>query len=219
MMIPTRRERQHDATIAEIKQIARRQMAEQGTAAISLRAIAREMGMTSPAIYRYFASRDELITALILDAYNAQADAIEYAVASQPEDDTRGRLRTALYRNRDWALEHPIEYQLIMGNPIPGYTAPAEVTMPAARRSMRVLLELAARVTGDDAIAQTPEMGEVARPGAFYDVLGAWALLYGLIMLELFHHLQPIVGDAGALFRAQVEVLIDRLAAARTPHS
>jgi hypothetical protein len=58
-----------------------------------------------------------------------------------------------------------------------------------------------------------------ARPEAFYDVLGAWALLYGLIMLELFHHLQPIVGDAGALFRAQVEGLIDRLAEARTPHS
>src|SRR5579871_5392343 len=108
-MIPTRRERQHDATTAEIKQVARRQMAEQGTAAISLRAIAREMGMTAPAIYRYFASRDDLITALILDAYNAQADAIEHAVDSLPEEDTRGRLRAGLYANRDWALKHPIE--------------------------------------------------------------------------------------------------------------
>ena len=210
-MIPTRRERQHDATIGEIKQVARRQMAEQGTAAISLRAIAREMGMTAPAIYRYFASRDELITALILDAYNAQADAIEHAVASQSESDARVRLRAAIYRYRDWALEHPVEYQLILGNPIPGYSAPAEVTMPAARRTMRVFVDLTAQASGGDSAAETPSMGEVARPEDLYGVLGAWALLHGLISLEIFHHLQPIVGDAGALFRAEVEALLARL--------
>ena len=118
-MTPTRRERLHDATIAEIKEVARRQMAEQGTAAISLRAIARAMGMTAPSIYRYFAGRDDVITALILDAYNAQADAIEHAVSASLEADARGRLQAAVFRYRDWALEHPAEYQLILGNPIP----------------------------------------------------------------------------------------------------
>ncbi len=210
-MIPSRRERQHDATAAEIKQVARRQMAEQGTAAISLRAIAREMGMTAPAIYRYFAGRDELITALILDAYNAQADAIEGAVANHQGGDARGRLRAAIYRYREWALEHPIEYQLILGNPIPGYTAPAEVTMPAARRTMRVFVELTAQAAGDHAPVETPAMGEVARPEALYDVLGTWALLHGLISLEIYHHLQPIVGDTDALFWWQIAGILARM--------
>jgi AcrR family transcriptional regulator len=213
-MIQPRRERLRDATIAEIKQVARRQMAEQGTAAISLRAIAREMGMTAPAIYRYFAGRDELITALILDAYNALADAVEHATASAPADDARERLRAAALRYREWALAHPIEYQLILGNPIPGYAAPAEVTMPAARRTMRVFAELAAAATGDQSAADTPALGEVAQPEALYGVLSAWAQLHGLITLEMFHHLQPIIGDAGALYRAEVEALLARQDAA-----
>jgi AcrR family transcriptional regulator len=210
-MARSRRERLRDATVAEIKQVARRQMAEQGTAAISLRAIAREMGMTAPAIYRYFAGRDDLITALILDAYNAQADAVEHAVASRPAGDVREQFRAAILRYRSWAVEYPVEYQLILGNPIPGYSAPAEVTMPAARRTMRIFAELGARASGGDAQAQSPARGEVAEPRALYSLLAAWAQLHGMIVLELFHHLQPIIGDVEPFFRVEVESLLDRL--------
>jgi AcrR family transcriptional regulator len=213
-MVQPRRERLRDATVAEIKQVARRQMAEQGTAAVSLRAIAREMGMTAPAIYRYFDGRDALITALILDAYNDLADALEHAAASAPADDPCERLRAAALRYREWALAHPIEYQLILGNPIPGYAAPAEVTTPAARRTMRVFAELAAEAGGDRSAPDTPALGEVPLPEALYGVLSAWAQLHGLIVLELFHHLQPIIGDAGALYHAAVEALLARLSAA-----
>ncbi len=88
----TRRERVRAATIDEIKEIARRHIAEKGAAALSLRAIAREMGMTSPALYRYFASRDDLVTALIVDAYNSLADALEAARDACEEADHAGRL-------------------------------------------------------------------------------------------------------------------------------
>jgi AcrR family transcriptional regulator len=200
-----------DATTAEIKQVAQRQMAEQGTAALSLRAIAREMGMTAPAIYRYFARRDELITALILDAYHALADAIEHAAATAPADDARERLRAAALRYREWALAHPVEYQLILGNPIPGYSAPAEVTMPAARRTMRVFVELTSQANGNLLPFDTPALGQVTRPEALYGVLSAWAQLHGLITLEMFHHLQPIIGDAETLYRTEVDALLAQL--------
>ena len=116
----SRRDRMRDLTIAEIKATARQQMAESGTAGVSLSAIARAMELSAPALYRYFASRDDLVTALIVDAFNDLAD-----------DDPGGRSRLwrpayadrllACLAYREWAIAHPVDFQLIYGNPIPGY--------------------------------------------------------------------------------------------------
>src|ERR1700760_2130558 len=105
---------------AEITDTARRQLAEVGAAALSLRAVARELGMVSSAIYRYFPSRDELLTALIVDAYDALGAQVEAADAGVARDDLRGRWMACGRAVREWALATPAEYALIFGSPVPG---------------------------------------------------------------------------------------------------
>jgi AcrR family transcriptional regulator len=226
-MAMTRRERLRGATMAEIKQIATRQMAEEGTAAISLRAIAREMGMSAPALYRYFASRDDLITALILDAYTSMADALESVVSRHTGESIGDRLLAALLAYREWALAHPIDYQLILGNPIPRYSAPSEVTTQAARRTLGIFARLVgeAYLQGEpaaDSVPRSPDpqgaiegQPQTGGPSAPVDLLenvvAGWAQTHGLITLELFGHLQPLVGDPGALYRMEAEAMVRRL--------
>jgi AcrR family transcriptional regulator len=123
--------------IDEIKTIARQHLASEG-ANLSLRAVARDLGVVSSALYRYFASRDDLLTALILDAYNALGTAVEAADAAVDPDDLTGRWLAVCHAVRDWALATPHEYALIYGSPVPGYRAP-EDTVAAATRSVAVL--------------------------------------------------------------------------------
>ena len=118
------RERVRAELIREITEIARRQLATEGAAGLSLRAVAREMGMVSSAIYRYFPSRDDLLTTLIIDGYNAVGAAVEQAEAACPRDDYTGRWLAACRAVRDWALANPHEYALVYGSPVPGYEAP-----------------------------------------------------------------------------------------------
>ncbi len=133
-MASSRRERLHEATREEIKMIARQQMAAQGPASISMRGIAAQMGMSAPFLYHYYQSRDELVTALIVDAYTLLAESLEQADASHSSQDLADRALAILLAHRKWAVTHPIDYALIFGNPIPGYRAPEQVTIPAARR-------------------------------------------------------------------------------------
>src|SRR5262245_28862138 len=114
----------------EIKAIARRHLASDG-ANLSLRAVARDLGVVSSAIYRYFASRDELLTALIIDAYNSLGESIERADAAQPREELRARWLAVAHSVRDWALAQPHEYALIYGSPVPGYQAPRDTVGPA----------------------------------------------------------------------------------------
>src|SRR5688500_11648060 len=111
----------------EIKAIARQHLASDG-ANLSLRAVARDLGVVSSAIYRYFASRDDLLTALILDADNSLGAAVEAAdVAARADrdgDDLTGRWLAVCHAVRDWALAAPHEYALVYGSPVPGYRAP-----------------------------------------------------------------------------------------------
>src|SRR3954469_6706262 len=109
-----------------IKATARRHLAEEGAAALSLRAVARDVGMVSSAVYRYFPSRDDLLTALIVDAYDAVGAALEQADAAHPRADHLGRWLAIAGALRVWALANPQEYALIYGSPIPGYQAPAD---------------------------------------------------------------------------------------------
>ncbi|MFK7805667.1 MAG: TetR/AcrR family transcriptional regulator [Anaerolineae bacterium] len=135
----SRKEQRRNETIAQIKLIATQQMAEMGATNISLRGIARQMGLSAPALYRYFPNYEALITALIVDSYHSMADAIESAEGEVARDDFGGRFLAGLHAMRDWALVQPAEYMLIQGTPIPGYEGPEAITRPAAQRSWRVM--------------------------------------------------------------------------------
>src|SRR5262249_39281787 len=138
----TARERARAELTQEIKDEARRQLAEVGAQGLSLRAVARELGMVSSALYRYFPSRDRLLTELITDAYAAIGAAGEKA--DPDPGDPRERWSAVWHATRAWAKAHPHEYALIYGSPIPGYQAPQDTIAPAARVAqamVKVLLE------------------------------------------------------------------------------
>jgi AcrR family transcriptional regulator len=225
---PNRRNVRHEMK-AKILDIARRQMAEHGTAGLGLRAIAREMDVTAPAIYRYFPSLDDLITALILEDYHAIAEAMETADASLPQDDYAGRMLAVMLRYRSWALEHPIDFQLIYGNPIPGYEAPGDQTIPAARRGFDVTIGIiggayaAGQITPPEAYHNLPtsvtaqlEMVQAAEnytlpPIVLYLAVVGWTRVHGIIMLELFNSLQPLTGDGDHFYRFEVQQIMKQL--------
>ena len=130
----TARERVRAELTREITDVARGQLATEGAGGLSLRAVARELGMVSSAIYRYFPSRDDLLTALIIDGYNAIGEAAEQADAGCPAGDFAGRWRAVCQAIRDWALAHPHEYALVYGSPVPGYQAPEQTIGPPPGR-------------------------------------------------------------------------------------
>lgn len=222
----SRREEMRQAMLEDIKAAARRQMAESGTAAVSLSAIARSLDISQPALYRYYASRDELITALIVDAYNAQAAALEAAAARVPESEHARQLLAVLLTYRDWALANPVEFQLIYGNPIPDYQAPYAVTASAARRNFNVLLAILHRAYRAGSLRPPAEMEQAARALVIDDAasedgapsslppmvlyLGITCLyhIHGMIALEMFHHTDAILPNAAAFYRHEVEALI-----------
>jgi AcrR family transcriptional regulator len=214
----------------EIKTVARRHLASDG-ANLSLRAVARDVGVVSSAIYRYFASRDELLTALILDAYNSLGAAVEAADAGVVEaaekaaaagafewDALSARWMAVCHAVRDWALAAPHEYALIYGSPVPGYAAPSD-TVPAATRAARVLGGILqdAALTGRfvDEEPLTGAAGENfarlaawlcpdAPPAAVSRGMGAWVQLFGTVSFELFGQLENAVGDKEAFFEHQM---------------
>jgi AcrR family transcriptional regulator len=158
------RARARAQTTEEIKTIARRHLATDG-ANLSLRAVARDLGVVSSAIYRYFASRDELLTALILDAYNSLGTAVEAADKGEDASEWTARWMAVCHAVRDWAIAAPHEYALIYGSPVPGYRAPQD-TVAAATRSVRVLggilqdAALHGRFTADAGAAPEGPAGE-----------------------------------------------------------
>ncbi|WP_091320044.1 TetR/AcrR family transcriptional regulator [Geodermatophilus ruber] len=211
---PTARERVRAELTAEITAAARRQLAEVGAAALSLRAVARELGMASSALYRYFPSRDDLLTRLIIDGYDALGAAAE--AADDPAAPPRERWLAVCRAVRAWAREHPHEYALLYGSPVPGYAAPRD-TVPAASRVGVAL----GRVLGDAARAGAlPDTDGERDPGLVSEeavaVLGgehpaldeavrvrallAWSALYGTLSFELFGHFAGSVQDADRYF-------------------
>ena len=208
------RERVRAELTAEITDAARRQLGEVGAAALSLRAVARDVGMVSSAVYRYFPSRDELLTRLIIDGYDALGAAAE--AADDPDATPMERWLTVCRAVRTWALAHPHEYAQLYGSPVPGYSAPTD-TVPAASRVGVVLGRIlgdaaragalpqgnGARDTGlvsDDAVAvlggDHPALDESVRVRA----LLAWSSLYGTISFELFGHFVGSVEDGDRYF-------------------
>jgi AcrR family transcriptional regulator len=205
----------------EIVEAARRQLATEGAAGLSLRAVARELGMASSAVYRYFSSRDELLTALIVDAYDAIGAAAEEAESAVTRDDLRGRWRATCRAARAWALAHPHEYALIYGSPVPGYAAP-EATIAHAARVGALLCRVVADGVAAGAITTAPDgadAGDVLTPGIAESfglpeplaprVVTAWSSLYGAISFEVFGQTNNVVDDRARYFDAAVERLAD----------
>lgn len=204
------RERARAEVTAAIKEEARRQLADQGAAKLSLRAVARELGMVSSALYRYYPSRDELLTALIVDAYDGIGAAAEAALAAtRGGDDPVARWTTVCGAARHWALAHPHEYALIYGSPVPGYSAPQATVAPASRVALALIAVAAdAHAAGALRVPEETELPEGTRadmttlagtlgtelPAAALAALGAaWAQLFGLISFELFGQFQGVV--------------------------
>ena len=201
----------------EITDVARRHLASGGTAALSLRAVARELGMASSAVYRYFPSRDDLLTALIVDAYDALGDAAERADAGVPPQDLRARWQATCSATRTWALAHPHEYALIYGSPVPGYSAPQTTIGPATRVGgilCRIVAEAvragaadpARDATGADAALAPGVVSLIGLDGgdgtsslAARAIL-VWTALFGLISFELFGHTNNVVEDHEGFF-------------------
>jgi AcrR family transcriptional regulator len=216
-------------TIEEIKTVARRQMGQSGTGGLSLRAIAREMEITAPAIYNYFASLDDLITALIVDGFAGLAEALEQVGIATSRATPVARLRAVMLEYRQWAIDHAVEFQLIYGNPIPGYVAPAQITVPLVQRGF-VALAYPLVEAWDAGLVRLPPMYEqmpatvlpairqireqFAPPypdGLIYALIVGWTRIHGMITLELFGHTPPTVGDAEAFYRHEVEGFIRQL--------
>jgi AcrR family transcriptional regulator len=208
--------------VEEIKATARRHLAAEG-ANLSLRAVAREMGMVSSALYRYFPSRDDLLTALIIDAYDALADAAERADAELERADLRGRWLAACRAVRRWALANPAEYALIYGSPVPGYVAPQDTVEPSTRPVvvLGAILDDAHRAgeltpAGDrpppDVLhAELAQVKAVVAPGVSETDLAramiAWTELFGAISFELFGRFKNTITDLAAWYDHQARVL------------
>ncbi|MFB7862996.1 TetR/AcrR family transcriptional regulator [Streptomyces sp. NPDC056069] len=208
---------------AAIKDEARRQLAAEGAAKLSLRAVARELGMVSSALYRYFPSRDDLLTALIIDAYDAVGAAAEQAHAAAETAAPGAHLArwTAVCRAvRAWAVAHPHEYALIYGSPVPGYTAPQDTVGPASRTGL-LLVSIARAAYRDKGVAPPPlpatltdeaarlaaDLGPDLPPALSVALVSAWAQLFGLISFEVFGQFNRVVEDREAFFTSAAERL------------
>lgn len=200
-----------------IKDEARRQLAAEGAAKLSLRAVARELGMVSSALYRYFPSRDDLLTALIIDAYDSLGEAAEAAHAAVADTGSLRRWVTVCEAVRGWALAHPHEYALIYGSPVPGYKAP-DTTVPAASRVGLLLTGIVRDAHRSVGVARTPIPAELRPeaerltadlapdlpPEVAMALVAAWAQVYGLVGFELFGQFNRVVEGRETFFRYAV---------------
>jgi AcrR family transcriptional regulator len=209
----------------EIMAVAQKRLAQHGTAGLSLRAIARDLNITAPAIYNYFRRLEDLITALIVEDFTSLGDALEAALTAWPANDHPGRVKATGVAYRAWAVAHPERYNLIFGTPIPGYTAPSEVTAPAAARSLGVLitaldealqagrLPLRAEIlTGHPALlAQIESWRHMeksqAHPYSHYLGLIIASRVQGLVAMELYHQLPPAI-DGEAIYQIELEGIL-----------
>ncbi|MFJ8911549.1 TetR/AcrR family transcriptional regulator [Amycolatopsis sp. NPDC102389] len=201
----TSRERYRAQVRAEIKRHAWEQLATTGVSALSLNAIAKQVGMSGPALYRYFPSRDDLITDLIRDAYRSLADAVQAAAG----------VAEVAYAIREWALADPQRYLLVYGTPIPGYRAPGDTT-EISNEIMAVLIDVHAaepddgRVTAFDGHLEEhrewaggkPVPAAVLRRAVIF-----WTRIHGVLSLELAGHFAGMGFDPALLFAAEVDSL------------
>lgn len=238
---PNRRERVRAATVHEIKQVTRRLLVERGPQQVSLRAIAREMGMTAPGLYRYFPSYDDLLAELVADMYGELADLLIEEREAVPDADPGRRLVVTARAFRTWAVTHPREFGLLFATPVPSLkevTAPSHACSSVHLSGMRfgnVFVEtffelwawrpfsvpadeelpegLVSQLAGYRAGLAEAFGGDIAQVplGAFHMFLAGWVRLYGLVALEVFSHLHFCLVDAEPFFEANLRDLAGTL--------
>jgi AcrR family transcriptional regulator len=205
--VRTRREITREATVREIKEVALARMRDSGSTEVRFADIARDMRMSAPGLYRYFDGRDELLTALIADAFHDLAEGLEKARDAVPVDDSGGRLLALASEFRAWSVREPQRFALLFGPPIPGYTAPEDgPTTEAAERAMGALKSVAHEACAGgrllptrytevspallaDFEAEKDEPEPHLPPEVVQSLLHAWAALHGFVSLEAYGHL------------------------------
>lgn len=215
---------------AQILELARRQLSAEGVAGLSVRAIARDLGMASSAVYRYVASRDELLTLLLVATYSELADWVEQA-RGRADGGWRAEVMAVAHAMRTWALDQPARWALLYGSPVPGYHAPPESTVGPGTRVVGILFDAVAKglASGDivatEGVVAQPLSEDLQRIRAEFGFPGGdalvirctmlWAVLVGAISLEVFgqYGVDTFV-DTHALFDQQVSLVVDSLAAA-----
>ena len=215
---PPMRERYRAHVRHEVKQAALRQLAESGPAAVSISAIGKQLGVSGPALYRYFAGRDELLTELVIDAYDDLASALSAAAGHASGLAARARLEALARGYRSWALAQPHRYRLLFGPPLPGYDAHAERLITASQASMNVLLEVLRDVDTGAATSPGPPLAvqlsawahthdvEVDPATALRAVL-VWSRLHGFVSLEIAGNYASMGIDPGQVFEEQLAML------------
>jgi AcrR family transcriptional regulator len=206
----------------EILEAARRQLAERGASSLSLRAVARSLDMAPSGLYRYFNGRDDLLTALIIDSYEAVGAAAAAANGTVDPADHLGRWTAVTDAIWAWGHDHPHEWALVYGSPVPGYRAPEE-TIAAAVIVIGVLTGIVADAATAGRLAPAvsrplpdPDLGR--NLGGLRPLLGdldddhlvasvqAWSQIFGLVSLDLFGHLEGGVDHPEALWRQVMAV-------------
>jgi AcrR family transcriptional regulator len=211
------RERRRTEVTASLLAAAKRELAHSGAAGLSVRAVARDMGMAPSALFRYISGRDELLTLLIVDAYDALGDHVEAVERVVPRADLRGRWRAIATSFRGWAREHPHEYALLYGSPVPEYKAPAERTNPSGTRVTNLLVAIGTEAATPlrPAIPRLPDASELNAVAVAAGVPGldgerlaagllAWTTLVGAVSSELFEQLGEPIARLDTLFHAAV---------------
>jgi AcrR family transcriptional regulator len=224
------RARRRDDVTRRVLEIGRRHLAEYGAAALSLRAVTRDLGMVSSAVYRYVANRDELLTLLVVDAYTELADAVDARLAEIPQARWDTRIVAVGVEVRKWALGEPARYALLYGSPVPGYEAPGEQTTEPGTRVILTLMALVAEgvrvgdvVDGPTAVPVPRALrADLARVGSELGVdidpavLGRgvvlWSVLFGAVSLEVFgQYGADTFAEPAALFEHQLRVALATL--------
>ncbi|GAA1087758.1 TetR/AcrR family transcriptional regulator [Nocardiopsis metallicus] len=234
----SRRERVREATLTEIKAIARRHLVEHGVVGVSLRAIAREMGMTAPGLYRYVEGIDALLVAITADMYEELADAVAAADAGMPVEDTDGRILASLRAFRNWAITHRTEYSVMFGprtrlDP----SADIGVALESGRRFGSTFFTLFDRLVSEERFplpadedipqALRPELRSFAdtvgftspdiSEGAVMVLTACWVRLYGVVCMEVFQHLSFVVGDMEPFFESELQNMAKDLGVRYSP--
>ena len=215
---PPMRERYRAQVRHEVKQAALRQLAESGPAAVSVSAIGKQLGVSGPALYRYFASRDELLTELVIDAYHDLADALSAAALNAPEPGPRARLETLARAYRSWALAQPHRYRLLFGPPLPGYDAHAQRLVQASHAAMAALVEALGELGDPVAPAPGPPLASQlaawvrqhnleADPATALRALLVWSRLHGFVSLEMAGNYASMGIDPDQVFEMQLATL------------
>jgi AcrR family transcriptional regulator len=220
--VPTRRERLRTATVADIKHAARALVVTGGPSAISLRAIARELGMSAPALYRYFPSLEALVKAVCSDVYDEVHAAV--TAAADEEEHPGVRLVAMARAFRAWSVGHPQEFALLFGSPVPGVIELEEdcesLEHPGARVGAAFLEPFAAvwRQLNPLPVPEDPQLtraltihGDILSPAGMYAFLAAWTRLYGIVALEVFGHLRWALTDMEPLFEAELQAFVRQL--------